>query len=206
MSDEPPNAEKIDELEAQVSKQQQVINMMAEQMEAMAEVLPDSTRRRVMMAGGAAALFGAGAVGGASATPGDDGDTVWGSSSNRDDYYVDEIDANLVNTDQLKHGIEGTSSIDSSRSFDTVYQNTSGRNMLLVVVVENASGSAGNLDVIIEVGSSSSPSARQDVAKIDVANGNKIALKAIVPDQNYYQVRAFGVGSILRWYEHGYRY
>jgi hypothetical protein len=46
-----------------------------------------------------------------SAAPGDDGDTVWGSSSNRDDYYADELDANLVSTEHLE-----TPSFDNSVS------------------------------------------------------------------------------------------
>jgi len=59
-------------------------------------------RREMLKAtAGLGALGAAGAAGRASAAPGDDGDTVWGSSSNRDDYYADEVDANLVSTDVL---------------------------------------------------------------------------------------------------------
>lgn len=55
--------------------------------------------RRAAMGALAASVFGAGVLSGqAVATPGDDGDTVWGASNNRDDYYADEIDANLVST------------------------------------------------------------------------------------------------------------
>ena len=57
------------------------------------------SRREAMKAGGLAAALGGAFIGGAEATPGDDGDTVWGSSSNRDDWYADEVDANLVNTE-----------------------------------------------------------------------------------------------------------
>lgn len=49
-----------------------------------------------LVAGGAS--IGAAVMRSVSAAPGDDGDTVWGSSSNRDDYYADELDANLVST------------------------------------------------------------------------------------------------------------
>jgi len=64
------------------------------------------SRRQILKAGGAAALVGAGAAGGASAAPGDDGDTVWGSDSNRDDYYADELDANLVSTTFVNLGAD----------------------------------------------------------------------------------------------------
>lgn len=60
------------------------------------------SRRDVIKAGaGVGALGAAGLAGRASATPGDDGDTVWGSDANRDDYYADEVDANLVSADDL---------------------------------------------------------------------------------------------------------
>lgn len=56
--------------------------------------------RREVLAGGAAAgagLLGFG-VGQASADGLNDGDTQWGSDSNRDDYVVDHVDANSVST------------------------------------------------------------------------------------------------------------
>lgn len=78
-------AARIEDLEAQVRAQQEVLQKM----------MPS---RRAVLRGGAAAgavgLLGFGA-GQATATPGDDGDTVWGSQSNRDDYWADEIDMNL---------------------------------------------------------------------------------------------------------------
>lgn len=53
--------------------------------------------RRAALGVVAASVFGAGVfTGQATAAPGDDGDTVWGSETNRSDWYADEIDANHV--------------------------------------------------------------------------------------------------------------
>jgi len=63
------------------------------------EVFPD--RREILRKGAAAASLGAaGMIGRASAAPGDDGETTWGSANNRDSWYADEIDANSVSTAQ----------------------------------------------------------------------------------------------------------
>lgn len=84
-----------------IETQNERINQLEDIVQEQAQAIWPS-RRQALKATGAAAIFGAGAVGGASATPGDDGDTVWGSDQNRDDYYVDEMDANLVSTDNAR--------------------------------------------------------------------------------------------------------
>lgn len=59
------------------------------------------SRRNALKAGGLfALLFGSAAAGAASATSGttNDDDTKWGSDSNRDDYYADVVDANVVDS------------------------------------------------------------------------------------------------------------
>lgn len=95
--------DELHDLREQVSEQQQTIqkltSALGDVVENQRKMMPN--RRQVLKAGGAAALFGAGAVGGASAAPGDDGDTVWGSDANRDDYYAGEIDAISVSTGVL---------------------------------------------------------------------------------------------------------
>lgn len=67
--------------------------------------------RRDMLAGGAVAgagLLGFGA-GNASASGHNDGDTQWGSNSNRDDYLADHVDANSLNADEGLIGASPTS-------------------------------------------------------------------------------------------------
>lgn len=92
----------IDDLEEELEEQKQINEGLAEKLVELSGLLPETDRRKFLKTGaGAAALVAAGAVGQASATPGDDGDTVWGTDSNRDDYYADEIDANLVNTGDI---------------------------------------------------------------------------------------------------------
>ncbi len=57
--------------------------------------------RRSVLAGGAAAGAALlGASGSASADGLNDGDTQWGSDTNRDDYVVDHVDANSVDTEE----------------------------------------------------------------------------------------------------------
>jgi len=72
------------------------------------EVFPD--RREILRKGAAAASLGAaGMIGRASAAPGDDGETTWGSANNRDSWYADEIDANSVSTDSADIGANASS-------------------------------------------------------------------------------------------------
>lgn len=102
MTDTDPD---VDELEAQLNKQQQMIDALRTKLAELSQVLPEQDRRQFLKAGaGAGAILASGAIGRASAAPGDDGDTLWGSASNRDDYYADELDANLVSTGQVRSG------------------------------------------------------------------------------------------------------
>lgn len=72
----------------------------------MKRMLPN--RRDVVKGGllaGAAGLSGFGA-GSASASGHNDGDTQWGTSSNRDDYFVDYLDANKLDADEQGSTVE----------------------------------------------------------------------------------------------------
>jgi|GEM_PF-2883782 len=85
--DEQALRERVAELEATVA-------------ELTGDATPEVSRRGALKAGGLlASLTGAGAIGAASAqgTTNDD-DTKWGSPNNRDDYYADVVDANLIST------------------------------------------------------------------------------------------------------------
>lgn len=91
-----PTNDRIEQLEARV-----------EELEGRLEqrTITPTRRQAVKAGGGLAALLGLGATAGTgAAAPGDDGDTVWGSDTNRDDYYADEIDAKSVDTEQLGTG------------------------------------------------------------------------------------------------------
>jgi len=80
------------------------------------KVYPD--RRDILKgAAGVASLGAAGMLGRASAAPGDDGETVWGGPNNRDSYYADEIDANVVSTGEATIGnAPAAKAIDDSTS------------------------------------------------------------------------------------------
>lgn len=80
-----------------IEQQNERINQLEDVVQKQAQAIWP-TRRQALKATGAAAIFGAGAISNAAAAPGDDGDTVWGSDQNRDDYYADEIDALTVST------------------------------------------------------------------------------------------------------------
>lgn len=84
------------------------------------QVASHGMTRRAALGVVAASVFGAGVfTGQASAAPGDDGDTVWGSDSNRSDWYADLIDANKVvaTEGQYEQGdITGETSIKASLS------------------------------------------------------------------------------------------
>jgi len=86
----------VDELEAQVEEQQQMIEELCTKLVELSQLLPEHDRRQFLKAGaGAGALLGSGLLGRASAQA-DDGDTTWGSDTDRDDGYRDLVDANLV--------------------------------------------------------------------------------------------------------------
>lgn len=80
--------QRIDELEEEVSQLRNTVQRM----------LPN--RRAVIKGGAAAAATGmlGFSAGSASASGLDDGDTQWGSDSNRDDYVVDHIDSNSIDS------------------------------------------------------------------------------------------------------------
>ena len=101
--------DRVDRLTNIIEQQNERINQLEDVVQEQAQAIWPN-RRQAMKATGAAALFGAGAIGGAAGAPGDDGDTVWGSDQNRDDYYVDEMDANTVSTDDVD--INGPSDFD----------------------------------------------------------------------------------------------
>lgn len=102
---------RIEKLAGVIDKQQEQIEQLQKKIQGRGP-----SRRRVLQAGGVAALLGAGATGGAAAAPGDDGDTVWGSDSNRDDYYADEVDANTVIAEYIQNSLTTTSSDEVSHT------------------------------------------------------------------------------------------
>lgn len=106
---------RTDELIEIIEKQNERINQLEDVVQQQAQAIWPS-RRQALKATGAAAIFGAGAISNAAAAPGDDGDTVWGSDSNRDDYYMDELDANLVSTGDLD--IDGANFVSSGDVFE----------------------------------------------------------------------------------------
>jgi hypothetical protein len=91
----------VDELEAQVEEQQQLIEELWSKLVELSQLLPEHDRRQFLKAGaGAGALLGSGLLGRASAQA-DDGDTTWGSDTDRDDVYRDLVDAKLVRTESV---------------------------------------------------------------------------------------------------------
>lgn len=104
MTDSEPSKKELLERIEQLEKQQEKLTQGAVDSQGRRWTLSDflnmGLKRRQaikaisLVAGGAS--IGAAVMRSVSAAPGDDGDTVWGSSSNRDDYYADELDANLV--------------------------------------------------------------------------------------------------------------
>lgn len=100
---------RIEQLVAIVEAQQQQIEALAE-----AAGIEDTdgllSRRNLLQAGattGAAGLLVAGTSGSAAAAGLNDGDTQWGSTSNRDDYVVDHLDAKSVDINGNELYIQG---------------------------------------------------------------------------------------------------
>jgi len=124
-----------DERDRRIDQLVQVVQAQQQQIEALAKAagVKDEqllSRRDLIRAGsatGAAALL-VGASGSAAAVDGDN-DTQWGTTSNRDDFLVDTLDANLVQAGEatVKDSLTGESLILSSDAStptsDLIYNN-----------------------------------------------------------------------------------
>ncbi|WP_251342431.1 hypothetical protein [Haloplanus halophilus] len=120
------------------------------------------------------------------AAPGDDGDTVLGSSSNRWDAWMDELDANAVSTEKIDSS-PGYSWSAEDRSFDTVYNAPSDKDIYFVVSAEaEADNTLVNLGVYIDGSFRVSPSESVD-------SGDRVLTPVYrIPAGVSYELRAFG--------------
>jgi len=104
----PENPE--EDLETRVEQLTTIVKAQQQQLDALHEAAgvddEELVSRRSLLQGGAsvgaAGLLAALASGSAAASPGADGDTVWGSQNNRDDWFADFIDANTVQTEEAR--------------------------------------------------------------------------------------------------------
>jgi len=93
----------------EVEQLMDIVRAQQRQIEALAEHVGIDeqqllSRRDLLQAGGGAALLLAASQTAAADGSLNDGDTQWGSNQNRDDYLVDVLDANSVQTDALSVG------------------------------------------------------------------------------------------------------
>jgi len=144
----------------------------------------------------------------AAADPGDNGNTTLGSSSNRWDAWMGEIDANTLSTDALSHNQQPPSDVSSTRSFDTEYQNTTDNQLKVIVRLRKPDGTSGQIDVTLDVTPSSGDytNAEKDGIRTPTTSERiNYIVKANVPPGDYYQVASFGdegdVGDETSWFE-----
>jgi hypothetical protein len=124
--------DKIETLQARVDEQQEAIKVLSSAVKKQSKLLPDVDRRSMLKAGGAAGLFGLGTVTGATATPGADGGTEWGSQPNCNGCYNDKKDGGNVNN-TLYVGDDGRYATLSDAFADITDASTSNRYRLELV-------------------------------------------------------------------------
>lgn len=101
-------------------------------------------------------------------------------------------------------GVANWADVSASRAFDVVYQNTTGRPLMVSVTPTIASGQGDNTELYLEVGSSNPPNVIVG-SMINTLGTTKrsVTMTTIVPPNHYYRVRtavlAFG-GSFV-WAE-----
>jgi TolA-binding protein len=103
--------DRLEEENEQLRKQNEELGKTVQQLQANQGIdLPKPSRRQMLKAGGAGLatlLFGGAATGNVAAFDGDS-DPEIGSDSFRYDWYLDSLDANMVNTDGLNIGGHNT--------------------------------------------------------------------------------------------------
>jgi len=175
----------IADLREQVSQQQQQIKQLEATVKKM---LP--TRRQALKTGAGGLLAGGlFTAGQATAEPGDDGDTVWGSDTNRDDYYADEINANTVNTGEIdsSNGY-AWQSVEGNRSESTWYQAPANEDIWVSVVAVARTDNI-NMRVQLDINTNQSANPVLEEQKASATRFDKINLVGRIPAGRDYQLR-----------------
>ena len=114
-----------------------------------------------------------------------------------DTATVDTLDAGSVKTDDLTSRGKYEGVIDS-RAEDIEYQNTTGSDMEVRVVVRE---SDGDIRASLEVDSGDANTKRVDNVQLgSIGFNGKYTMSATIPDGDYYEVSVID-GSIFSWYE-----
>jgi hypothetical protein len=105
-----------------------------------------------------------------------------------------------VNTESIATELEDGSDVSSSRSFDTVYQNSNTYDILVQIRIDG-----DPMNAFLAVGSSSSLGGgeRVDGIGLDIGSSSTYLLTGRVPPGYYYEAVTFGSESITRWDERG---
>jgi hypothetical protein len=107
---------------------------------------------------------------------------------------------NSVNTDKLSHSLS-RNTVAGSRDLNTVYQNNSDVMRLIIVRLENATGSTADLDATLRAENVTPPTTGIGFIDITVDDGKSLTIWGLVGPSEYYELVTFGVGSIQRWIE-----
>jgi len=116
-------------------------------------------------------------------------------------WVIDTLEAGELSSD-----IENPNEVTSSRSFNTVYQNTTNHLLIVSVVLE----SDGTQDIIagLRTGSDSSLGLNYEIDRVrvdaeDISSFTDPSLRCIVEAGDYYRVAQLGSSTIRNWYERG---
>lgn len=120
---------------------------------------------------------------------------IWDDANSQWDFQnnpisnVDSLTSNSVNTDNLLY-FKNRNDVTGSRSLGTVYQNTTGRDLVVSVLIE-ADATDCSARLFVGNDSSSNPSTAFG-SSIDSDSAGRASGLVIVPDGNYYRAQTFG--------------
>jgi len=125
----------------------------------------------------------------------------------RDRRQFADLAARSVSTESLSYDMEEGTDVSSSRSFDTVYQNSNDHTIKVAVRAQIDPGSGSqSLTAFIDVAPSSPPGVDDRTDGIQMTNYDdtfQYVLNANVPPGHYYEVKSFKDESIISWIERG---
>jgi len=120
-----------------------------------------------------------------------------GDSSNRPDLFADQVDAK-----SLGHSIEDTTG--TAKSAGTVFTNNTNQVRYVAVTVANTTGSSTLVNAVLQIDSTSAPTAPFDRFSGVIGDGRLRTLRGLVAPGKNYRLELFANGSISEWREADY--
>jgi len=143
-----------------------------------------------------------GAIDGQQITPSQTGTSTNPTTVESDTVTATNVEADSADLNSLGHNIEDTTG--KNRSAGTVFTNNSNQVRYLTITIENVTGSSALIDSVLQIDSTSTPTATFDEFSGVIGNNRKRTLTGFVAPGKNYRVQLFANGSIRTWREADY--